>query len=159
MRHRFPALSRHERRILGQVLERLIPSDDQGPGAREAKVGRYIASALSSEYGPHARTYRVGLRALEAYAKRTHGKAFTKLPAHDQDATLSIVEHGEADQSGALAAFFRLVLTHAMEGMFGDPVYGGNADKLGWALIGYPGPRKVWAADDQTIEETKSLRA
>jgi gluconate 2-dehydrogenase gamma chain len=25
------------------------------------------------------------------------------------------------------------------EGMFADPIYGGNRDKLGWKMIGYPG--------------------
>jgi gluconate 2-dehydrogenase gamma chain len=32
------------------------------------------------------------------------------------------------------------------EGIFGDPMYGGNAGKAGWELIGFPGvklhPRK-----------------
>jgi gluconate 2-dehydrogenase gamma chain len=26
-----------------------------------------------------------------------------------------------------------------MEGMFADPIYGGNKDKVGWKWIGFPG--------------------
>jgi gluconate 2-dehydrogenase gamma chain len=26
-----------------------------------------------------------------------------------------------------------------MEGMFADPIYGGNKDKAGWKMIGFPG--------------------
>jgi gluconate 2-dehydrogenase gamma chain len=29
---------------------------------------------------------------------------------------------------------------HTVEGMFSDPMHGGNADLIGWQLIGYPGP-------------------
>lgn len=158
MKHQLPALSRHERRTLSHILERLIPSDETGPGAGEADVGRYIESALRSAYRTHAPAYTNGLRALEAYAERTRGKPFTKLSSRAQDATLSEVEHGQANDAADLAAFFRLVLTHAMEGMFGDPVHGGNAHKVGWALIGYPGPQTVWADSDQAIDDAAPVR-
>ena len=36
--------------------------------------------------------------------------------------------------------FFRLLRTHTLEGMFSDPLHGGNAGLIGWQLIGYPGP-------------------
>jgi gluconate 2-dehydrogenase gamma chain len=26
-----------------------------------------------------------------------------------------------------------------MEGFFADPIYGGNRDKIGWRLVGFPG--------------------
>jgi gluconate 2-dehydrogenase gamma chain len=29
---------------------------------------------------------------------------------------------------------------HTVEGMFCDPMHGGNANLIGWQLIGYPGP-------------------
>ena len=31
--------------------------------------------------------------------------------------------------------------THTIEGMFCDPMHGGNRDMIGWQLIGFPGPR------------------
>ena len=33
----------------------------------------------------------------------------------------------------------RMVRTHTLQGTFGDPYYGGNANFVGWDLIGYPG--------------------
>ncbi len=46
------------------------------------------------------------------------------------------------EQSGRLAAqrdFVALVFGHVCEGMYGDPVYGGNRDALAWASIGFDG--------------------
>jgi hypothetical protein len=34
-----------------------------------------------------------------------------------------------------------MVRTHTLQGTFGDPYYGGNANFVGWDLIGYPGIR------------------
>jgi gluconate 2-dehydrogenase gamma chain len=28
---------------------------------------------------------------------------------------------------------------NVMEGLFADPIYGGNKDKAGWKMIGFPG--------------------
>lgn len=36
-------------------------------------------------------------------------------------------------------AFKALLYEHACEGMYGDPVYGGNRDQQGWRFIGFPG--------------------
>ena len=41
--------------------------------------------------------------------------------------------------------FFRLLRQHTIEGMFCDPMHGGNADLIGWQLIGFPGPQMSWA--------------
>ena len=35
--------------------------------------------------------------------------------------------------------FFTMLRTHTIEGMFADPIYGGNKDFAGWKLIGFPG--------------------
>ena len=37
------------------------------------------------------------------------------------------------------AYFFNLLVTHVMEAIYGDPIYGGNRDKVGWKLLGFPG--------------------
>ena len=49
-------------------------------------------------------------------------------------------------------SFFDLVLKHTREGVFGDPRWGGNADRIGWGMIGYSGPKYTWAAEDQRLE-------
>src|SRR3989475_13156850 len=37
--------------------------------------------------------------------------------------------------------FFSMLRCHTVEGMFCDPMHGGNIDMVGWQLIGFPGPR------------------
>ena len=44
-----------------------------------------------------------------------------------------------------------MVLNHTHQGTFGDPFYGGNANFVGWDLIGYPGVRTIVTADDQRM--------
>ena len=39
-----------------------------------------------------------------------------------------------------------------MEGMFADPIYGGNRDKAGWKMIGFPG---VIAINPENIDEVQ----
>ena len=49
-------------------------------------------------------------------------------------------------------SFFNLVRGHTIQGTFCDPYYGGNADFVGWDLIGYPGLRLVVTEDDQRLD-------
>jgi gluconate 2-dehydrogenase gamma chain len=35
--------------------------------------------------------------------------------------------------------FFDLLWRNTEEGYFADPLYGGNRDKVGWKLLGFPG--------------------
>ena len=41
--------------------------------------------------------------------------------------------------------------------MFGDPYYGGNANFIGWDLIGYPGVRTAISPSDQKALEAGQL--
>ena len=36
--------------------------------------------------------------------------------------------------------FFGFLRAHTIEGMFCDPMHGGNINMVGWRLIGFPGP-------------------
>ena len=91
----------------------------------------------------------------------SRGKPFGELTPIDQDSVLIDVETGAATGSGAgfagsSAQFFTMVLNHTRQGMFGDPYYGGNANFIGWDLLGYPGVRtSVTAADQQALERNQ----
>ena len=37
------------------------------------------------------------------------------------------------------------IRTHTIEGMFADPIYGGNKDFAGWKLIGFPGAQPFFS--------------
>jgi hypothetical protein len=60
--------------------------------------------------------------------------------------------------AGSSAQFFGLVLNHTRQGTFGDPYYGGNANFVGWDLIGYPGVRTMVTAADQKSLESGQLK-
>jgi len=150
------ALTSAEADLLDAVVARLIPSDANGPGAREAQAVRYIDRALAGALAASRETYRAGLTALDRYARSSRGAAFTALLPTDQDSVLIDVETGAATGSGAgfpgsSAAFFTMVRTHTLQGTFGDPYYGGNAHFVGWDLLGYPGIRTVVTSDEQRI--------
>lgn len=52
-------------------------------------------------------------------------------------------------QDASLQAFFDLVHAHTMEGLFSDPIYGGNRDFAGWRPIRYPGAHYVYTEEEQ----------
>jgi gluconate 2-dehydrogenase gamma chain len=143
-----------EAEVLDAVVERLIPTDECGPGAREARVSRYIVRALASQYQGERDGYRAGLSAIDAYANAKFGTPFTALSENDQTCVLRHVEEHDATHPTA-GGFFALIRRHAIEGMFGDPSWGGNANRVGWELIGYPGPKPVWTFAEQEIETSE----
>lgn len=137
-----------ERHCLQAMVSRIIPADANGPGALEAGCAVYIESALRDAYRSQKTAYGAGLAALDAYARQRHGKRFSALVGTEQDQILTDFERnatvGEYQDS---ALFFEMVRRHTLEGMFGDPSYGGNASFAGWDLIGYPGLRMYVSPD------------
>jgi gluconate 2-dehydrogenase gamma chain len=146
-------LERSQVALLTAVVERLIPTDEHGPGAREAHAARYIIDSLATDYRRHLAEYVAGLAAIDARARVVYGLPFVSLEPGRQDAVLAEFDGRDSTKDPPTPrSFFDLVLKHTREGMFGDPRWGGNADRVGWEVIGYSGPRFVWAAEDQRIE-------
>lgn len=138
---------------LDAIAARLIPSDETGPGAREALAVRYIETALQTDYAAQLEDYRLGLAATDRYSRTRFERDFADLAEQEQDAVLSALERGEvADFEPPSSAFFAKVRQHTIEGMFGDPSWGGNLHQAGWSLIGYGGPKEAWTAEEQAIQ-------
>ena len=138
---------------IAAAAARIFPSDESGPGANEAGVVIYIDRQLASAYGrDHYRytqgpftdgvpeqgyqgketpreIYRAGLKQLVR---------FHQLSAAEQNSRLKQIES---------TLFFSLLRTHTIEGMFCDPMHGGNRDLIGWQLVGFPGPRMGYSDD------------
>jgi len=151
-REALESLTAAESDILEAITARVIPSDAEGPGAKEARAAHYIDRALAGSLASSHSAYTAGLAALDAHARAAKGGAFARLSAADQDAVLADVEANRA--SGFTpngAAFFNMVRAHTIEGTFSDPYYGGNADFAGWDLIGYPGVRVSVAPAEQQL--------
>ena len=89
---------------------------------------------------------------MDEYALASKGASFAKLSTGNQDAVLSDMEKNAAPGfSPNSAAFFNLLRSHTIEGTFSDPYYGGNANFVGWNLIGYPGIRMGVTPSDQRM--------
>jgi len=75
------------------------------------------------------RSYRDGIDQLDRLA----GGDFTSAAPAQQDRVLARAE---------VAPFLDTLFTHAIEGMYSVPEYGGNASLRGWQDIGWPGDRQ-----------------
>jgi gluconate 2-dehydrogenase gamma chain len=130
--------------------ERLMPGAPGKPGARDTGVLNYIDLALAGAYADLQDFYRRGLAQLDAYCRKTYGEPFVRLAAERQDEVIAALEAGNAGEFGwpAAQAFFNTMRMHTMEGMFADPIYGGNKDFAGWRLIGFPGGQPLFTPED-----------
>lgn len=144
----------HEARVIMAACERIFPADESGPGATQAGAMIYIDRQLAGPYGADTHrytrppfresaagpgyqgsqtpreTYRAGIRKL--------GRDFAALDGARQDERLEAIEKTH---------FFQMLRQHTIEGMFCDPMHGGNADLIGWQLLGYPGPQMSYRAE------------
>jgi gluconate 2-dehydrogenase gamma chain len=148
-----------EGRTLEAIASRLIPSDQNGPGALEAGAVRYIDRALGSALASSRSSYRAGLAALDSRARDAGGDSFAALGPEAQDELLAAIERDAAplqsditDYPLSPADFFALVREHTLEGTFCDPYYGGNRDFIGWTMVAYPGVRVAVAPADQAMD-------
>jgi hypothetical protein len=134
------ALTTREQRALEAIAERIFPTTDT-PGAIEAGAVTYIDRALAGPYQHLLSRYRRGLRQLNQHSQAEFGQDFAELSEATQDALLIALEAGQIDLVIEGDDFFRTLRRHVLEGIFGEPQYGGNRDLVGWQLVGFPGQR------------------
>ena len=147
--------NRHEARTAAALFERMFPADENGAGAIEMGVVAYLDGALAGAYADKVEPYRLGLAALDRAAKQLCGKSFADCEVEQQDELVGKLERGELPdfRTPAQESFFGMLREHLQEGLFADPAYGGNRDKLGWKFLGHPG---VWlenSAEEQLSTE------
>ena len=152
----FTALNLAEAATLDALFERLFPGDENGPGASSIGVIRYLDRALSGPYAHHLEAYRLGVYALDAESVDRFGKPFLEADSIQQQELIAALEQGSAPNFRAIEGktFFELARSHLQEGLFADPIYGGNRDKAGWRFLGHPG---VWM--ENSAKENLSEKA
>lgn len=142
VREALEVLTAAEVETLEVICDCLIPSDENGPGAREARAAHYIDSALAGPDTDDLEAFRIGLAAIEDYARNVRGKPFAQLIRDRQDSILLALQQNKLDGfMPSAAGFFNLLRNHTINGTFCDPYYGGNRDFVGWDMIRYPGVR------------------
>ncbi len=147
-------LSAAEADTLEALVDRILPSDATGPGAKEARATHYIDRSLASDNATSRPLYAIGLTLLNEHALKTHALDFHRLTPEQQDVILTAVQNNEIpgfNPSGA--GFFSMVRSHTIDGTFCDPYYGGNRDFIGWDMLGYPGIRLAVSESDMAQGE------
>jgi len=164
-------LSQTEIAFLDAAVSHLIPKDELGPGAKEAGVTYFIDQQLFGGYGSMAKkytqgpwpegtpqqgyqspltpaaVYRAGIRDTNNHCQKAYGKTFDALSRAQQDEVLKGLDGGKIEPEQVRAQFFfNTLLANTVEGFFADPVYGGNRDKAGWKLVGFPGVAAVYTS-------------
>jgi gluconate 2-dehydrogenase gamma chain len=125
----FQALDPEAAREIDALICQIIPSTD-GPGAREAGVIYFIDRALATFASDDLPHYRAGLSEIQQKRKQLfpESKSVASLKGDQQIEVIRSIEHSD---------FFDLLRTHAVFGFLGNPSYGGNRNKIGWAQIGF----------------------
>jgi gluconate 2-dehydrogenase gamma chain len=173
-------LTAAEAAFFSAVADTMIPADELSPSGSACGVTIFIDRQLAGAWGGGAKMYRAGpfskgkpgqgyqlpltpreffaagVVAINGWTRKAHGKDFDRLPSKEREAALKELEAGKAaldDIDGK--QFFEALLQITMEGFFADPIYGGNRDKAGWKLVGYPGLPAVYST---LIDEYRNRR-
>jgi gluconate 2-dehydrogenase gamma chain len=156
-------LNEAEARAVEAFADRVIPSGDAGTGAREAGVVFYIDRALAGFASDMQELYAVGLRRLDDLCRVRLGAPFADLHDDDQDTVVRALLGAETpgtersaliapeDVPAPLPQLAAALRQHTVEGFFGDPMYGGNRDAIGWRLVGFPGAQ--WGYEPEQMAE------
>jgi gluconate 2-dehydrogenase gamma chain len=169
-------LNLEEQAFIEAVVDHMVPADEFSPKGTDMGLAIFIDRALASGWGKGDRLYmqgpwklgtpnqgyqlpltpadlyRAGIQAADAHCVKTYGKTFDKITAQQRDEFLMAWRAGKVTFEGGPPArvFFNMLYQNVVQGMFSDPIYGGNRDKAGWNLIGFPG---VIAVHHQNVEK------
>jgi gluconate 2-dehydrogenase gamma chain len=174
-------LNLEEAAFVEAVVDHMIPADELSPKGTDIGVNIYIDRALSGGWGKGERLYmqgpwkqgvpsqgyqlpltpselyRAGIKAANAACVKSYGKSFDKISEAQRQEFLLAWQAGKVTfENGPPArTFFGMLYQNVMEGMFSDPVYGGNRNKAGWKMIGFPG---VIATHAQNIDKFRDKK-
>jgi gluconate 2-dehydrogenase gamma chain len=165
-------LNPQERRALEALCNKIIPTDDLGPGAVDSGVVQFLDRQLATAWGAGdhfyksgpfmpgtpqqgyqlaftpADMFREGLARLDDAARKLHGRDFAGCAPSDQEAMMTAMHDDKLDLSPVPAGLFlTAVIDGTIEGFFSDPIYGGNKDMAGWKMVGFPGAYASYAQE------------
>jgi gluconate 2-dehydrogenase gamma chain len=154
-----------EQAFVEALVDHMIPADEHTPKGTDIGLNIYIDRALAGGWGKGdrlymqgpwktgvpsqgyqlpltpAQLYRAGIEATNTYCRKTYGKPFDQLNEMQREEVLLGLSSAKISfESGPpVRVFWTTVYQTVMEGMFADPIYGGNRNKAGWRMIGFPG--------------------
>lgn len=106
--------------------------------------------------------YDRGVFAIEEHTQDEYDEdSFADLDEDQQEEVVAALQDGEVDTFDDIRmdaeGFFLLIRQNTLEGMFSDPMYGGNREMLGWRLKGFPGTPGALGSYRQMIEDEADL--
>jgi gluconate 2-dehydrogenase gamma chain len=151
------------------------------PPNQVSKKTLLVASGELYRYGFQGsqtpqQAYRAGIEQLDAYTKNRFGLVFADLDDTRQDDVIGLLSDSNPEnppskrdspaakkiqsffEKPSAYGFFAMVQNDTNEGMFADPMYGGNRDFAGWKLVGYPGAQRAWTPRELRNGPTKGRR-
>jgi gluconate 2-dehydrogenase gamma chain len=158
-------LNLDEAAFVEALVDHMIPADDISPKGTDLGVNIYIDRALAGGWGKGerlymqgpwklgtpsqgyqlpltpAQLYRAGVAATNAHCRRTYGNTFDRITEAQRQEVLVGLSTGKItfDSGPPVRVFWTTLYQTVVEGMYSDPIYGGNRNKAGWAIIGFPG--------------------
>jgi len=174
-------LNLEEQAFVEALVDHMVPADALSPKGTDIGINTYIDRALAGGWGKGERLYmqgpwklgvpsqgyqlpltpaelyRAGIAAANAFCVKTYGKSFDKITESQREEFLLGLQAGKVTfENGPPArVFFTTMYQTVMEGMFSDPIYGGNRNKAGWKIIGFPG---VIAVHYQNVEKFRDKK-
>ncbi len=158
--------TREEGDLMEALAGRIWPGDVDDPGAVQAGAATYVDRALAGAYSAYQQPYRLVLRDLLDTIERRHGVGVEALDDAQLDVLLGELENRSGDEAFLSrmpsrklqlglgpSSSFEMIRTHVLEGVFCDPIYGGNRDFAGWRAVNYPGAHYVYSAAEQQVFE------
>jgi len=161
----YASLSADEAAFVEALVNLMCPADSYTPNGVDAGLAVYIDRQLAGAFGKGAKRYmrgpwlrgkpqhgyqlplipeqffKAGVEAAEQACTAKFGKGFEQITAAQAEAFLRDLAEGKVahDQIDLAAWFNDLVYPLFNQACFADPIYGGNAGKVFWKMIGYPG--------------------
>jgi gluconate 2-dehydrogenase gamma chain len=124
--------------ILAAVCQRLVPSDESGPGVKECGIESYLEKALADPRMHAIKSIATrGAVFVGRAARKEHEKSYWELQPIEQDDLIRRLANNEVRPNNFQPqAFVRVMLALSLECFLGDPRHGGNKDQVGWKYVG-----------------------
>lgn len=158
-------LNLEEQAFIEALVDHMVPADALSPKGTDIGINMFIDHALAGGWGKGERLYmqgpwkqgvpnqgyqlpltpaelyRAGIPAVNAHCVKTYGKSFDKITEAQRQEFLLAWQAGKVsfEKGPPARVFWTMLYQNVMQGMFSDPIHGGNRNKAGWNLIGFPG--------------------
>ena len=107
-----------ENRTIVEMSERIIPADDNSPGAKAARVSEYIDLIVSVSPDEVKKSWRDGLAAVDKKSRDMCGKEFSAASEADQIKLLTEISKNERSPQTVEERFFRTIKSATIDGYY-----------------------------------------